>query len=166
MQSKRLQSFHHWLSHVIIIKLHLSNIFRFLFHEWKGRFLVCDSDANARHKERVKMGERRRRDEGCVREGYASTRRWPLQTGRTSLRVSLSQTNGLRLFEAVFHRNLLFIIPPGWDDIGPCLLVVALMSLIAPYRFAPPVNPNRQPLTITGVDKSWSKSLSLSLSLS
>lgn len=34
-----------------------------------------------------------------------------LQTGRTSFRVSLSQTNGLRLFDAVFHQNLLFIIP-------------------------------------------------------
>lgn len=48
-------------------------------------------------------------------------------------RVSLSQTNGLRLFDAVFHQNLLFIIPLGpRNDIGPCLLVVALMSLIAP----------------------------------
>lgn len=93
-------------------------------------------------KERVaarekKMAGRWRRGEGCVH-----ARRRLLQTGRTSLRVSLSQTNGLRLFDAVFHRNLLFIIPPARDDIEPCLLVVALMSLIAP-----PVRtePSRQP---------------------
>lgn len=74
-------------------------------------------------------------------------RRRLLQTGRTSLRVSLSQTNGLRLFDAVFHRNLLFIIPPAWDDIEPCLLVVALMSLIAPpVRIEPPTTGSRQTL--------------------
>lgn len=55
-----------------------------------------------------------------------------LQTGSTSFGVSLSQTNGLRLFDAVFHRNLLYIIPRALDDIGPCLPGVALMSLIAP----------------------------------
>lgn len=44
-------------------------------------------------------------------------RRRLFQTGPTSLRVSLSQTNGLRLFDAVFHRNLLFIIPPAWGMI-------------------------------------------------
>lgn len=54
-----------------------------------------------------------RRARGCY---VRARRRRLLQTGRTSLRVSLSQTNGLRLFGAVFHRNLLFIIPPapGW----------------------------------------------------
>lgn len=72
-------------------------------------------------------------------------RRRLLQTGRTSLRVSLSQTNGLRLFDAVFHRNLLFIIPPARDDIEPCLLVVALMSLIAPpVRTEPPTTGSRR----------------------
>lgn len=55
-----------------------------------------------------------------------------VQTGSTSCGVSLSQTNGLRLFDAVFHRNLLFIIPQARDDIGPCLPRVTLMSLIAP----------------------------------
>lgn len=55
-----------------------------------------------------------------------------VQTGSTSCGVSLSQTNGLRLFDAVFHRNLLFIIPQTRDDIGPCLPRVTLMSLIAP----------------------------------
>lgn len=82
---------------------------------------------------RKKVGGERWR-EGCIR-----VRRRLLQTGRTSLRVSLSQTNGLRLFDAVFHRNLLFIIPPARDDLEPCLLVVALMSLIAPpVRTEPP----------------------------
>lgn len=91
-----------------------------------------------------KMAKRRggRRGEGCVH-----ARRWLLQTGRTSLRVSLSQTNGLRLFDAVFHRNILFIIPPARDDIEPCLLVVALMSLIAPpVRTEPPTTGNWQTL--------------------
>lgn len=45
---------------------------------------------------------------GKVEDGAV---RRSLQTGRTSFRVSLSQTNGLRLFDAVFHQNLLFIIP-------------------------------------------------------
>lgn len=31
-----------------------------------------------------------------------------------------------------FRQNLSFIIPPARDDIEPCLLVIALMSLIAP----------------------------------
>lgn len=85
-------------------------------------------------REEKKMVKRWRRGEGCVH-----ARRRLLQTGRTSLRVSLSQTNGLRLFDAVFHRNLLFIIPPARDDIELCLLVVALMSLIAPpVRTEPP----------------------------
>lgn len=97
-------------------------------------------------KERVsreeKNGEKMaKRPRGCVRthgDGW-------LQTGRTSLRVSLSQTNGLRLFDAVFHRNLLFIIPPARDDIEPCLLVVALMSLIAPpVRTEPPTTGSRR----------------------
>lgn len=75
----------------------------------------------------------------------SDARRRLLQTGRTSLRVSLSQTNGLRLFDAVFHRNLLFIIPPARDDIEPCLLVVALMSLIAPpVRTEPPTTGSRR----------------------
>lgn len=58
--------------------------------------------------------------EGGVRLGKVEVWIWwmedgavrrSLQTGRTSFRVSLSQTNGLRLFDAVFHQNLLFIIP-------------------------------------------------------
>ena len=83
-----------------------------------------------------------KRPRGCVHAW-----RRLLQTGRTSLRVSLSQTNGLRLFDAVFHRNLLFIIPPARDDIEPCLLVVALMSLIAPPVWTePPTTGSQQTL--------------------
>lgn len=83
-----------------------------------------------------------------------------MQTGSTSCGVSLSQTNGLRLFDAVFHRNLLFIIPQARDDIGPCLPRVTLMSLIAP--------PVRLPTT-TGSryrDKTSEDGFLLSLSLS
>ena len=75
----------------------------------------------------VSGGERKRERARVKRR----ERRW-LQTGSTSCGVSLSQTNGLRLFDAVFHRNLLFIIPQARDDIGPCLPRVTLMSLIAP----------------------------------
>lgn len=44
-----------------------------------------------------------------------------------------------------FRQNLSFIIPPARDDIEPCLLVVALMSLIAP-----PVRTEPSPLSTTG----------------
>lgn len=89
-------------------------------------------------KEEARKTERKKGDE--LRDAAA----W---TGRTSFGVSLSQTNGLRLFGAVFHRNLLFIIralalrsrPP--DDIGPCLPGVALMSLIAPTPVRLPSSP-------------------------
>lgn len=79
-----------------------------------------------------------------------------LQTGSTSCGVSLSQTNGLRLFDAVFHRNLLFIIPQPRDDIGPCLPRVALMSLIAPLVRLPTTGSRYR-------DKTSGTSFSLSL---
>lgn len=60
--------------------------------------------------------EERKNDKKMAR-GCVHARRRLLQTGPTGLRVSLSQTNGLRLFDAVFHRNLLFIIPPAWGMI-------------------------------------------------
>ena len=96
-----------------------------------------------------------------------------MQTGSTSCGVSLSQTNGLRLFDAVFHRNLLFIIPQARDDIGPCLPRVTLMSLIAPPVRLPTTTGSRyRDKTLRGRVSPLSLSLppslffSLSLSLS
>lgn len=93
------------------------------------------------------------------KEGVKQRERRSLQTGSTSCGVSLSQTNGLRLFDAVFHRNLLFIIPQPLDDIGPCLPRVALMSLIAPLVRLPTTGSRYR-------DKTSGTSFSLSLSLS
>ena len=91
------------------------------------------------------------------KEGVKRRERRSLQTGSTSCGVSLSQTNGLRLFDAVFHRNLLFIIPQPLDDIGPCLPRVALMSLIAPLVRLPTTGSRYR-------DKTSGTSFSLSLS--
>lgn len=79
----------------------------------KGKSLLsCD----IRVRSRVK-GEGSREEKNDKKMARGCVRRRLLQTGSTSLRVSLSQTNGLRLFDAVFHRNLLFIIPPAWGMI-------------------------------------------------
>lgn len=107
------------------------------------------------------MGERRRRvrrrarrppvDGRCKLVGLASGSVYRKQMG-----YACSKPYFTGIYCLLFRR--------AGDDIGPCLLVVALMSLIAPHRSAPSVNPNRQPPTVTGVDKSRSEFRPLSLS--
>ena len=135
----------------------------------KNRILLQrhSSGCPRRIRRRETAGKELRNELLAVRQGVKRRERRSLQTGSTSCGVSLSQTNGLRLFDAVFHRNLLFIIPqaPGWYRavFAPSSVNVVNSTTGSTANHRQPIQ--RQNLGGTGFFLSFSLSLSLLVSL-
>lgn len=87
--------------------------------------------AKAAEREEIADGERRRRRKRGAHTRVFAERR--LQTGRTGLRGQFIANKWVTLVRRRISPEFIVYYSAGpRDDIGPCLLVVALMSLIAP----------------------------------